>query len=294
MTPDALRRHIRSLNVWKRGDRRAPHKPLLVLYALGRLEQGERWVAFRTVDDDLRHLLVEFGPSRQRHHPEYPFWRLQNDGIWTVKTDKNLTRRASNTDPLKSELVEYNVEAGFTDAVWATLRQDETLRRDIARRLLEEHFPPSLHADICEAVGLRLDPQTATNRTRDPDFRPTVLQAYSYQCAICGFDLKIDRTPIGLEAAHIQWHNHGGPDDVTNGIALCALHHKMLDKGAIHVTTHARLLVSEAVHGSDPHLKRLRNRHGRRIHAPQRAAYEPSDAVVEWHVEEVFRGPPRT
>lgn len=31
---------LASLNVWKRGDSRAPHKPLLMLLALGRMSAG--------------------------------------------------------------------------------------------------------------------------------------------------------------------------------------------------------------------------------------------------------------
>src|SRR5258708_26302042 len=32
---------FRSVSVWKKGDERAPHKPLLILYALGKLLGGE-------------------------------------------------------------------------------------------------------------------------------------------------------------------------------------------------------------------------------------------------------------
>jgi putative restriction endonuclease len=74
------------LNVWSRGGQRAPHKPLLVLYALGRWARGERGdIPFREVDRDLTALLKEFGPTRQSYDPEYPFWRLQNDGVWAVQ-----------------------------------------------------------------------------------------------------------------------------------------------------------------------------------------------------------------
>jgi hypothetical protein len=37
---DALIQRFHGLNVWRRGDGRAPHKPLLVLYALGQLQAG--------------------------------------------------------------------------------------------------------------------------------------------------------------------------------------------------------------------------------------------------------------
>jgi putative restriction endonuclease len=61
------------LNVWGRGGQRAPHKPLLVLYALGRWARGERDdIPFREVDRDLTPLLKEFGPPRQSHHPGTP------------------------------------------------------------------------------------------------------------------------------------------------------------------------------------------------------------------------------
>jgi putative restriction endonuclease len=289
----SLRSRIQDLNVWKRGERRAPHKPLLILYAIGKLKQEVRWISFRDVDADLERLLIEFGPSRKRHHPEYPFWRLQNDGIWTVPHDEPLTRRASNTDPLKSELLEHDIHGGFTGPVWTALKENPSRRHGITRLLLSEHFQPSFHRGLLEAVGLSPALSSAPQRPRDPDFRPSVLQAYSRQCAVCGYDLRLGDKPLGLEAAHIQWHNHGGPDEVTNGIALCALHHKMLDKGALHVSADLRLVVSEAVCGSGAHLGRLRSRHGERVRGPQRAEYRPDEEVVDWHRNEVFREPAR-
>jgi hypothetical protein len=58
------------LNVWSHGEERAPHKPLLVLYALGRWSRGETAdVPFRDADRDLTALLKEFGPPRQSYHP---------------------------------------------------------------------------------------------------------------------------------------------------------------------------------------------------------------------------------
>jgi HNH endonuclease len=36
---------------------------------------------------------------------------------------------------------------------------------------------------------------------------------------------------VGIEAAHVQWFNFGGPDSLDNGLALCSLHHKLFDVG---------------------------------------------------------------
>jgi putative restriction endonuclease len=291
--PEHLRARFDDLTVWKRGDQRAPHKPLLVLYALGRLRQGDRWLRFSDIEEDLRELLIAFGPPRKSHHPEYPFWHLQSDEVWLVPEADELEMRKSASNPPKSELREKKARGGFPEDIYQVLCDDPELRREIGRLLLSSHFPSSLHEDIATAVGLHLD--GATSIHRDPNFRVQVLQAYQYQCAICGFDLRVGTggTPIGVEAAHIKWKQAQGPDDVSNGIALCALHHKMFDKGALHVTEDLYLLVSEAVHGSNPHLSRLQDRHGDRIRTPQRTTYYPDGEVVTWHVNEVFRGPPR-
>ena len=50
---------------------------------------------------------------------------------------------------------------------------------------------------------------------------------------MCEYDIRFgDRLP-GLEAAHIRWHSHDGRDVVSNGLALCGVHHKALDLGAM-------------------------------------------------------------
>lgn len=74
MTSDEIRKRFRSLTVWKRGGERAPHKPLLALYAIGRALRGEsRMAPYAEADKDLAKLLVEFGRPRQSVHTEYPF-----------------------------------------------------------------------------------------------------------------------------------------------------------------------------------------------------------------------------
>src|SRR5262249_40390771 len=131
---------------WKRGDERAPHKPLLVLGALGRWSRGGRGdILFREGDPALTALLKEFGPSRQSYHPEYPFWRLQNDGVWTVRASSPLKPRKSNSDPPKGELLAHDARGCFSADVQAALEADPRLVTEIAAQLLENHFPESPH-----------------------------------------------------------------------------------------------------------------------------------------------------
>ena len=103
------------ITVWRRGGQWAPNKPLLLLYALARIEQGkDRLFKYAEVHEPLGDLLREFGPPRKVVHPEFPFWRLKPDDIWQVEwpppppVRKRRTQDVSAAKPLKEE-----VEAGF-------------------------------------------------------------------------------------------------------------------------------------------------------------------------------------
>jgi putative restriction endonuclease len=205
---ESLLRQFDALNVWSRGDQRAPHKPLLVLYALGRWSRGDTDdIPFRDVDRDLTALLKEFGPSRQSHHPEYPFWRLQNDGVWAVHASAPLKARRGNTDARKSDLLAHEATGGFTEQVKDALRARPALVGEIAGRLLESHFPESLHPDILAAVGLDPVAAVAPDRRRDPQFRSRVLTAYEYRCAVCGFDVRLGSVSIALDGNRREGEN---------------------------------------------------------------------------------------
>jgi putative restriction endonuclease len=294
MSRESVLDQFDQLAVWSRGDQRAPHKPLLVLYALGRWTRGDRSdIPFRDVAPVLTELLKEFGPPRKSYHPEYPFWRLQNDGVWAVHTDGELLKRKGHTDPRKSELLAHDARAGFTDEVKEELDEDSALLAVIASRLLDRHFPESIHPDILSAVGLVLTHETAAGPKRDPQFRQKVLTAYGWRCAVCGFDVRLGSVSIALDAAHIRWHQAGGPAREDNGLALCVLHHKTFDLGAFTLNEDGVLLVSEQANGSTGLEEALLRYHGVQVRPPQRPEYRPAPEHLDWHAREVFRRPAR-
>jgi putative restriction endonuclease len=291
MSHEAALEQFRRLNVWRRGDQRAPHKPLLVLYALARWCRGDRDdIPFRDVDRDLTPLLQDFGPPRQSYHPEYPFWRLQNDGVWVVHADGSMSPRRSNSDPPKGELLAHHAAGGFSEVVKAALRARPANVPEIATGLLANHFPESIHQDILDAVGLDLLGGPAAGRKRDPQFRQRVLTAYEYRCAVCGFDVRLGTVPIALDAAHIRWHQAGGPDTEANGLALYVLHHKTFDLGVFTVSREGALLVSDHAHGTTGFHEALLGHHGKRLRPPQRPEWAPDTAFLAWHGHEVFKG----
>ena len=290
----------------------APHKPLMLLLALARVQQGKnRLVSFREVEPDLKVLLQEFARSDAEKTRHMPYWRLKNDHggkLWEVRDSAGQLLTGAVDSPTLTALRTSDVGAGFSSQIYDALRGDRQLLVQAAREILATNFPASLHADIAEAVGLdlqdtaesvgpgqRVDAATSSRRPRNPAFRQEVLRAYEYRCCVCGFDLRVGHMPAGLEAAHIQWHNVGGPDEVSNGLALCSLHHKLFDLGAFTVE-HADLRVVFSQHaiagnrGLDGELRH----HGRPLLAPQQRNMRPGESYLAWNHRNVFKAPART
>lgn len=302
---------IDGLRPWKRGGVRAPHKPLTLLWALGRIRQHKpRLVSYtQQAHEPIARLLREFGPPRKVVHPENPFWHLQSEGdgeLWAVIADEPLSLPPRRS-PTRRDLETHGVRAGLSKSLHDRLRRDPVLLREAADRILFAHFQESLHDAIRDAVGLPRDAMTrgvmaregdVTGRApRDPDFRHAVIRAYERRCAVCNYDLEIAGDLFGLEAAHIRWHSHDGPDVVPNGLALCVFHHRALDRGVIGLERAAgehRLLVSNEVSGQSPAFRELLDSRGRPLRPPQEQSQRPDASFVAWHRREVFRGAPRS
>jgi putative restriction endonuclease len=311
MTPtaDHLLDAFAHLRRARRGDAYAPHKPLLLLWALARLQRGEpERVAFTEAEGALKHLLERFGPSGASKSRHYPFWHLATDDggrLWTLDGPPALLARAAGATPNLGELRVPGVAGGFAPDVVRALRAQPWLLQTLAEQLLEQCFPPSLHADIADAVGLRLGdaalplaaepdaPRYRVRRERERDrrFRERVLQAYGLRCGVCGFDLRLDAASAALEAAHIQWLQYAGPDDLCNGIALCALHHKLFDLGVFTVMPEGlRVVYSRRAEGSSAADGELRH-HGRALLAPAGEAARPAPRFLQWNFANVFKQP---
>ena len=290
MDRETVIRKFEDVKVWKRGGERAPHKPLLVLYAIGRLLQGEgRLLSYAEVDKELGELLREFGPKRQNYQTQFPFWRLQNDGVWEIP-EAYLVSQTSSGDARKSDLDVYEISGGFTEDIARLLQDDPELALRIAQGMLDAHFPSSIHEDILQAVEIELPSAVHGNGRRYSKFLANVLKAYEYKCAVCGFDVRLRHQPVALEAAHIKWQQAGGPDVETNGLALCVLHQRLFDRGAFSLSDELQIMVSDEANGSAGFQEWLMRFHGQHLKFPQRQSYYPDGKFVSWHVKEVFQG----
>ena len=294
MEPDELLERFRKLQVWSAHGQRAPHKPLLALWAIGRCLRGEeRLASYLDADRALRKLLRAFGPHRRVIHTEQPFWRLRTDGVWEVQDAERVTLTTKG-DAHRSSLLGNDIHAGFPESIQCALQADEALAERVAHALVKAHFPPTVHDEVLEAVGIEMDHEPgyeqSRQRKRNREFRERVLSAYGYACAVCGFAVCHEGEPLALEAAHIKWHQARGPDIVRNGLSLCALHHRLFDKGAFTVSPHRRIVIARNVSGSG-FTETLGRFDAKALSPPVSADDVPDPRFSAWHAREVFGCP---
>ena len=286
---------VSALRQYQHDGKRAPHKPLLVLMALGRLaETGSSELPWSEAENQLSDLITEFGPSSgssRRQSAAYPFTRLRTDGVWTLSRDVPM----DNVGPLDAAPITGRLEASLERALSRPGQIEEA-----TRLLVDAQFPRTVAPDVLIAVGLDPDQVFASGvshapsegkRQRSSSWPRAILEAWDRQCAFCGYDGQLGSSPVGLEAAHVRWFNLGGPDELNNGMALCSLHHKLFDRGALGLDEEYRILVSGVFSARTEDAKRVYDLHGRLL-KPRRGTDLPAVPHVAWHGREVFRGQP--
>ncbi len=309
MTPNQLQSLFANLKVWHVQGWRAPNKPLLALWAIGRCLRNEaRLVPYDEIAHELGGLLRRFGPPRKRVNPDLPFWHLQHDGVWEVPEAGRITQTLSGHAHIAS-LRREGARGGLPADVFLSLQQDRVTALDIAYSLLDAHFPDTLHIDILRAVGIDTgyvapgvsdvgiqgrqgigqDFKQVRRRLRDPAFSKAVLGAYGERCAVCAFSVRLHGVPVALDAAHIRWHRAGGRDrdKVSNGLSLCALHHRLFDAGAFTLSPSYTVVIATAAvgPGADRTLEKFSHCS---ILLPENTEDYPDLRSLKWHHREVF------
>ena len=282
---------LTSLRQHQDAGRRSPHKPLLVLLALGQLvNTGSSRMQWGEVDERLGFLLQEFGPPRKGSaKPEYPFTRLRSDMVWELSRDvPNDQVRPLREEPIAGQ---------FVPDLESRLVSDPSAPHRVARGIIEQQFPMTIASDVLIATGL--DPELVfsegladsvpkSERRRSSSWPREILQAWDRSCAFCGFDGRIGGASVAVEAAHVRWFKFGGPDELDNGLALCSLHHKLLDRGVLGLQDPETVMVSEQFSARTDEGRRIYELHGKRLR-PRPGTSLPSEENIRWHLEEVFK-----
>ncbi len=116
-------------------------------------------------------------------------------------------------------------------------------------------------------------------RLHQPLFRQRVLLAYENQCSIC----RLRHTRL-LDAAHVLADAEGGQPIVTNGIAMCKIHHAAYDADIFGINPKYEVGVRPDVMKEldGPTLRHtLQEIDGQRIQLPNRRAAHPNPELLE-------------
>lgn len=285
----SLLARVDAINVYKKGNNRAPHKPLYLLFLLSAVQKGRsRLIDYSEIDETLGTALRLFGPRTASVHPEYPFWWLQQDGLSEVVpgSASAYELRKNRNDPKRKSLLSVGATGGLLETDYHTLIQNPQLLAFLCHRLLDSHFPVSLHEDISVLFGLDFGRVSDDADSRDDPFGGRVLEGYGFTCAITGFVGSPEVAFAGIEPAEIVWRNHGGSSDPSNGIAMTTIHRKLFHLGLFTISADYRIVLSPVLIDGVP----IGLREGNPINPPKDLERLPSVGGLAWHRRWVFRG----
>lgn len=268
---------------------RQPNKTLLILLALSQLAAtGSSRLVWTEVESVLNRLLEEFGNRADVRSAAYPFTRLVGDGFWKLNQPFSV-----DASPRKLRDLGAEGELDGRMTKWL-LRSRSNLMRAV-RAVVEREFPETLVSEVLVATGF--DPyevlaaeyvRPPDEPRRDPSWAREILALWENQCAFCSFDGRFHGKPVALDAAHVQWFKLGGPDSTDNGLALCVLHHRLLDRGAIGFSSTRQLKLSPRLMVSTSTNYQVDFLDGYELRPPSGCPL-PRQEFVEWHDRNVFR-----
>jgi putative restriction endonuclease len=149
--------------------------------------------------------------------------------------------------------------------------------------VVEERVP----VPLADPVARRYATREVKVRLHQARFRGVVLPAYRDQCAVCR--LKEVRL---LDAAHIvrDIDPHGLPS-VSNGLALCSIHHRAYDHDLVGISPDYEVHVAPRLLGDDdgPMLDLLKGFDGARIEIPRRSEARPDRERLAVRFEQFSR-----
>ena len=183
-------------------------------------------------------------------------------------------------------------------AVWSEFAGRDSQLQEEAERILQSRYSrdprteeEQLRADERRILEGKAQPTERLSnirvRQQSDAFRRIILRNYGNRCSFCDIDV------VGLlEVAHIKpWSvDESLRLAPSNGICLCALHHKAFDKGLLGVDKGDRLMASSTLGRSRSAAveRNLLNLDGKLIRLP--AESRPSVELLRYHRESVFLG----
>lgn len=182
-----------------------------------------------------------------------------------------LARAVANRDPI---VYFKGVRAGFYVPFYPIVIADNDPVERVVRFPLEQGLAflgdPLKYTD----EQRRYAEIIVRTRLHQPIFRAQVLHAYAGSCTVC--DLKHSEL---LDAAHIAPDSDAaGVAHVSNGLAMCKIHHAAYDRSLMGITPNYEVRIDQGLldEVDGPMLRHgLQDMHGRRIRLPSSRAARP-------------------
>ncbi len=289
----------------------APHKPILLLSVLERIEHQD------IVSEEIKitpELIGNFMKNWARlvttdHSVNFalPFYHLKSDGFWQLIPNPGY--EASLSIQIKSlrNLNEAVACAQLRPELFELLTISEN-RKILRSVLLNTYFSQSkdrytehgteeyirivedklLHETLAQYQSRfdQLDEEEIF--IRGSFFKRWVPQIYDYTCCISGLRIITDDNISMIDACHIVPFSESHNDMISNGISLCPNLHRAFDRGLIAFNDHYEVVVSPAF-VEQPSNYSISQFEGKRILLPKDMKYSPDLKNFKWHWENRFK-----
>jgi putative restriction endonuclease len=125
--------------------------------------------------------------------------------------------------------------------VWLVAEEPAQQQFVVAVEADQRALPAGSEGEVVD-ITKRYNERIVRQRLHQPLFRSAVIYAYERKCAVC-------RLPFAelLDAAHIQADSADGAARVSNGLALCKIHHGAFDSNIIGISPDYVVHVKESV-----------------------------------------------
>lgn len=198
-----------------------PNEKTLIL---GWWKEGEVFAGF----DVHKHLgTLGFSPSIQIR--ETALRKAHLNGIATWEKENQEIAIAFRPDFLGEYVRNLEILHSFGESVQDLgVLEDVTTNPDIVNESEIETVTTSRRTTVF----------SVKKKIRDNSFKARILTSYNHRCAFCGIQLQL------IDAAHIVPVQHEGTDETSNGVALCALHHRAFDRNLVTFNTDYQILAN--------------------------------------------------
>lgn len=133
---------------------RAVHRPVLLLYLLGRAQRGDsREAGFVEIERGIKAALASLGNAKTPE-PILPFWHMQSSPFWEVLGIEGVLSRESTARPTRRALLE--TKGALRPDWWNALVENEQLIAKLGARVLEQTWrTEEERAEAARLVGFK-------------------------------------------------------------------------------------------------------------------------------------------